>query len=99
MELRRVVNCLKLLNWETYLPEGCPVDDWSERFVSRGAERLPDRMPGLTRLRWKGHEVLVVERSGRVAIRLDVDTPHPERRHAAERVFQMIVDVTRRPGP
>jgi len=97
MELRRVVNCLKLLNWETRLPEGCPVDDWFERFVTRGAERLPGRMPGLSRLHFRGHELVVVERSGRVTIRLDVDTPHLERRHAAEWVFQKIVDVTQRP--
>lgn len=95
MKLKRVSNCLKLLNWETSVPAGTPLNVWIERLVTRGGERLPTRLAGLERLRWRGHEVLVVMRSGRVAIRLDYTTEHAARRYAAEKVFAWLVAAVR----
>lgn len=92
-----VVNCIKLLNWETHLPMGTPVEAWALRMCDRGAERLAAPLPGLSRLCLDGHEITAVTRSGRIAIRLHYETPQIERRRAAERVFQAIVDAVRRP--
>ncbi len=76
MQLRRFVNCLKLLNWETQLPDGCPADQWLARLRRRGGEPL-----------YQGHEELLVTRTGRVTSSVAYTTPHAERKLAAERVF------------
>ena len=96
MRLIRVVNCVKLLNWETRLPPHTPVEAWVQRLESwYDAKGAPSSLVGLLKLRLRAHELLVVRTSGRVAIRLDYRTPFVDRTREAERTFSALVSAVR----
>ncbi len=77
--------CFHGLAWRADLPLGAARD--AVLAQSGGGE--PDRtLPGLLRIiRPDGHQVLLVERTGRVQIRVAYTTPRHARRAEAERVY------------
>lgn len=63
-----------------------------DALVAEGWETRP-APPGLRYYRIGYHEIVFVLLSGRVQIRLDIETPHDERPALAERFFRTLVDT------
>jgi hypothetical protein len=96
LALTREVTCIRSLAWRCDLPI---TTDWSALGRELTAAGLAPRatLGGLLRFESASKaEVLLVATSGRVQLRVHYTVPQPERKFAAERLFQLLVHALRR---
>lgn len=89
--LQREVTCIRSLAWRVDFGASVPLDALIEELRSRGLSVAP-AIKGLRRMVTpEGHEVVFVERSGRVQIRVHYTVLEEERRFTAERLYVVLM--------
>jgi hypothetical protein len=93
LTLTREVSCIRSLAWRCDLPVSTP---WEALAGELAAGGLIPRTTLGNLFRFSsatGGEVLLVAASGRVQFRVHYTVPQHERRFAAERLFQLLVEA------
>lgn len=92
MNFRSEPSCIDKRTYRVDLPSDTPTQELVARLVDRGQMTRETSFPGSHTLRSTNRtEVVIVQRTGRVQIRVDIDVPRAERRLEAERALAALV--------